>query len=155
LENLILIPSACQVAKPSIYVIIPPKEEGLGFMAKRILLVEDDPAVLRAVSYMLGKEGYEVLTASNGLDGLTKAKGESPDLLILDVMLPGIDGFEICHRLRAEPQTAQLPILMLSAKGQAADKSMGLQVGANEYLTKPVERLVLLGKIEALLGAKK
>ncbi len=124
-------------------------------MAKRILIIEDDPAVLRAMSYMLEKEGYEVLTAMNGLEGLTKAKGENPDLLILDVMLPGIDGFEICHRLRAESQTAQLPILMLSAKGQAADKSMGLQVGANEYLTKPVERLVLLGKVEALLAAKK
>jgi DNA-binding response OmpR family regulator len=124
-------------------------------MAKRILLVEDDPAVLRAVSYILGKEGYEVLTATNGLDGLSKAKGESPDLLILDVMLPGIDGYEVCHRLRSEPQTAQLPILMLSAKGQAADKATGLGVGANEYLTKPVERLALLGRVEALLGAKK
>ncbi len=123
-------------------------------MAKRILLVEDDPAVMRAMSYMLEKEGYEVLTAMNGLEGLTKVKEENPDLLILDVMLPGIDGFEVCHRLRAEPQTAQLPILMLSAKGQEADKSMGLQVGANEYLTKPVERLVFLGKVEALLGAK-
>jgi two-component system alkaline phosphatase synthesis response regulator PhoP len=124
-------------------------------MAKRILIIEDDPAVLRAISFMLEKEGYEVLTAVNGLEGLTKAKGENPDLLILDVMLPGIDGFEICHRLRAESQTAQLPILMLSAKGQAADKAMGLQVGANEYLTKPVERTVLLGKVEALLEAKK
>jgi two-component system alkaline phosphatase synthesis response regulator PhoP len=124
-------------------------------MAKRILIIEDDPAVLRAVSFILEKEGYEVLTAVNGLEGLTKAKGENPDLLVLDVMLPGIDGFEICHRLRAESQTAQLPILMLSAKGQAADKAMGLQVGANEYLTKPVERLVLLGKVEDLLKAKK
>jgi DNA-binding response OmpR family regulator len=123
-------------------------------MPKRILVIEDDPAVLRAMSFMLEKEGYEVLTAVNGLEGLTKAKGENPDLLILDVMLPGIDGFEICHRLRAEPQTARLPILMLSAKGQAADKAMGLQVGANEYLTKPVERVVLLGKVEALLSAK-
>jgi DNA-binding response OmpR family regulator len=124
-------------------------------MAKRILLVEDDPSVLRAISYMLEKEGYDVLTAMNGLEGLRKAKGENPDLLVLDVMLPGIDGFEVCHRLRAESQTAQLPILMLSAKGQAADRSMGLQVGADEYLTKPVERLVLLSKIEALLAAKK
>jgi DNA-binding response OmpR family regulator len=124
-------------------------------MAKKILLVEDDPAVLRAISFILEKEGYNVLTATDGLDGLSKAKGENPDLLVLDVMLPGIDGFEICHRLRAEPQTAQLPILMLSAKGQAADKAMGLQVGANEYLTKPVERLVLLSKIEALLTPKK
>jgi DNA-binding response OmpR family regulator len=123
-------------------------------MAKRILIIEDDPAVLRATSYILEKEGYEVLTAMNGLEGLTKAKGENPDLLVLDVMLPGIDGFEICHRLRDEPQTAQLPILMLSAKGQAADKSMGLQVGANEYLTKPVERLVLLDKVKTLLAAK-
>jgi len=126
-----------------------------GFMSKRILIIEDDPAVLRALSYMLEKEGYEVLTAMNGLEGLTRAKGENPDLLILDVMLPGIDGFEVCHRLRAEPQTARLPILMLSAKGQAADKSTGLQVGANEYLTKPVERLVLLSRVEALLEAKK
>jgi len=123
-------------------------------MAKRILLIEDDPSVLRAISYMLGKEGYDVLTAMNGLVGLRKAKEENPDLLILDVMLPGIDGFEVCHRLRAESQTAQLPILMLSAKGQAADRSTGLQVGANEYLTKPVERSVLLSKIEVLLAAK-
>jgi DNA-binding response OmpR family regulator len=124
-------------------------------MANRILIIEDDPAVLRAMSFMLEKEGYEVLTATNGLEGLNKAKGENPDLLILDVMLPGIDGFEICHRLRAESQTARLPILMLSAKGQAADKAMGLQVGANEYLTKPVERLVLLDKVKALLAAGK
>jgi len=123
-------------------------------MAKRILLIEDDPSVLRAISYMLEKEGYDVLTAMNGLVGLRKAKEENPDLLVLDVMLPGIDGFEVCHRLRTESQTAQLPILMLSAKGQAADRSTGLQVGADEYLTKPVERSVLLSKIEALLAAK-
>jgi len=124
------------------------------FIAKRILIIEDDPSVLRAISYMLGKEGYDVLTALNGLVGLRKAKEENPDLLILDVMLPGIDGFEVCHCLRAESQTAQLPILMLSAKGQKADRSTGLEVGANEYLTKPVERSVLLSKIEALLAAK-
>jgi len=124
------------------------------FIAKRILIIEDDPSVLRAISYMLGKEGYDVLTALNGLAGLRKAKEENPDLLILDVMLPGIDGFEVCHRLRAESQTAQLPILMLSAKGQEADRSTGFEVGANEYLTKPVERSVLLSKIEALLAAK-
>lgn len=123
-------------------------------MAKKILLVEDDPSVLRAISFILEKEGYQVLTAVNGLEGLRKVKEEKPDLLILDVMLPGLDGFEVCHRLRAETQTAQLPILMLSAKGQAADKAMGLQVGANEYLTKPVERSVLLSTIETLLAAK-
>ena len=124
------------------------------FIAKRILIVEDNPSVLKATSYILEKEGYEVLTAVDGLDGLKKAKEENPDLLILDVMLPGIDGFEICHSLRAEAQTAHLPILMFSAKGQETDKATGLKVGADEYLTKPVERTVLLSKVEALLAAK-
>ena len=124
------------------------------FISKRILIVEDDPSVLRATSYILEKEGYEVLTAMNGLEGLRRAKEDNPDLLILDVMLPGIDGFEICHRLRIESQTAQLPILMLSAKGQEADRSTGLKVGADEYLSKPVERSVLISKVEALLVTK-
>jgi DNA-binding response OmpR family regulator len=124
-------------------------------ISKRILIVEDDPSVLRATSYILEKEGYEVLTAQNGLEGLKKAKDSNPDLLILDVMLPGIDGFEICHSLRGEPETADLPILMFSAKGQEADKATGLKVGANFYLTKPVDRVVLLGKVADLLAAEK
>ena len=79
------------------------------------------------------------------------AKEDKPDLLILDVMLPGLDGFEICNRLRHEPQTVRLPIIMLSAKGQETDKTTGLKVGANEYLTKPVDRVVLLEKVTSLL----
>lgn len=79
--------------------------------------------------------------------------GENPpDLLILDVMLPGLDGFEICSRLRSEESTAKLPIIMLSAKGQETDKTMGLSVGANEYLTKPVDRTLLLGTITSLIA---
>ncbi len=124
------------------------------FIAKRILIVEDDPSVLRATSFILEKEGYEVLTAVDGLEGLRKAKEENPDLLILDVMLPGIDGFEICHSLRAESQTAQLPILMFSAKGQETDKATGLKVGADEYLTKPVDREVLISKVATWLSAR-
>ena len=100
---------------------------------------------------MLEREGYQVLTASNGIVGLRTVKDENPDLLILDVMLPGIDGFEICNRLRAESQTAQLPIIMLSAKGQDADRDTGLKVGANDYLTKPVDRSVLIDKVQSLL----
>lgn len=124
------------------------------FIAKRILIIEDNPSVLRATSYILEKEGYEVLTAVDGLEGLRMAKEENPDLLILDVMLPGIDGFEVCHQLRAGSQTVHLPILMFSAKGQEADKVTGLKVGADEYLTKPVERSVLISKVEALLAAQ-
>ena len=123
----------------------------MSFIAKKILIVEDNPGALRAFSYMLGKEGYEVITASDGMTGLSKAKVENPDLLILDVTLPGLDGFEVCHRLRAESQTAQLPILMLSGKGQDADRATGLEVGADDYLIKPVDRLVLISKVAALL----
>jgi DNA-binding response OmpR family regulator len=132
----------------------PGKVKGVVFIAKRILIVEDDPSVLRATSFILEKEGYEVLTAVDGLGGLKKAKEENPDLLILDVMLPGIDGFEICHSLRAEAQTAHLPILMFSAKGQETDKTTGLKVGADEYLVKPVDREVLISKVATWLSAK-
>lgn len=123
-------------------------------MNKKILVIEDDPSILRLIKYTLEREGYQVLTASNGLEGLRKAKREEPDLTILDVMLPGIDGFEICHRLRAEPQTAQLPILMLSAKTQEKDKVAGFKVGADDYLTKPVHPSEIVSRVETLLAPK-
>jgi DNA-binding response OmpR family regulator len=119
---------------------------------KKILIVEDDPSFSRAINHIIQKEGYDVITASNGMAGLRMAKGENPDLLILDVMLPGLDGFEICSQLRQDPLTEKLPIIMLSAKGQEIDKTTGLKVGANEYLTKPVDRALLLEKITSLLG---
>ena len=121
-------------------------------MPKKILIVEDDPSFSRAINHIVEKEGYEVITASNGMTGLRMAKEENPDLLILDVMLPGLDGFEICSRLRQDPPTTELPIIMLSAKGQEADKTTGLKVGANEYLTKPVDRTLLLEKVTSLLA---
>lgn len=120
-------------------------------ITKKILIVEDDPSFSRAINHIIEKEGYEVITASNGMAGLRMAKGENPDLLILDVMLPGLDGFEICHQLRQDPLTENLPIIMLSAKGQEIDRTTGLKVGANEYLTKPVDRALLLEKITSLL----
>lgn len=93
-----------------------------------------------------------MLTATNGLEGLDKARNSSPDLLTLDVMLPGMDGFEVCDRLRNDPETANLPVIMLSAKGQDVDKSAGSRAGADEYLTKPVDRAVLIKKVETLLA---
>jgi len=123
-------------------------------MNERILVIEDDPGALRLAQYVLQYEGYEVLTATNGLAGLKKARSEQPDLVILDVMLPGVDGFEICHRLRAEPQTAQLPILMLSAKAQAVDLAMGLKVGADDYLSKPTDAAEIIRRVKKLLAGK-
>jgi len=123
-------------------------------MSKKILVIEDDPGSLRLTQYTLEHKGYEVLTASNGLEGLKKAQNEGPDLIILDVMLPGIDGFEICHHLRAEPQTAKLPILMLSAKAREVDKDTGHKVGADDYLTKPASPSEIIDKVESLLAQK-
>jgi two-component system alkaline phosphatase synthesis response regulator PhoP len=124
-------------------------------MVKKILVIEDDPATSRLVDYSLRHEGYEVLTASNGLEGIRKAHAEAPDLIILDVMLPGMDGFEICHRLRAEPDTARLPILMLSAKAQEIDRDTGLKVGADDYLSKPAAPAEIVSRVEKLLAKKR
>ena len=124
-------------------------------MEKKILVIEDDPGTLRLMVYTLQHEGYQVITAANGLDGLRRALNEKPDLVVLDVMLPGIDGFEICHRLRADPQTAHLPILMLSGKSQEVDKATGLKVGADDYLTKPVAPSETASRVRTLLAQKK
>ena len=123
-------------------------------MNSKILVVEDDPGALRLISYTLQAEGYEVITATNGLQGLRKAQNDKPDLVVLDVMLPGIDGFEICHRLRADPGTARLPIMMLSAKARETDKTTGLNVGADDYLTKPADPSDIVSHIKALLAKK-
>ena len=124
-------------------------------MVKKILVIEDDPATSRLVEYSLKHEGFQVFNAANGLDGIRKALNEAPDLIILDVMLPGLDGFEICHRLRSEPDTANLPILMFSAKAQEMDKNTGLLVGADDYLTKPASPTDIVSHVEALLAKKK
>jgi len=121
-------------------------------IAKRILMVDDEAGFSRAIKYALEKEGYEVLTASNGLQGLMTAQKEDIDLLILDVMLPGLDGYEVCNRLRSNPKTSKLPIIMLSAKGQDVDRTTGLTVGANEYISKPVENTTLIARIASWLG---
>jgi len=123
-------------------------------MSKKILVVEDDPGTVRLIKDCLQQEGYQVLTAPNGLEGIKKAKGEGPDLIILDVLLPGVDGFEICHRLRAEPQTARLPVLMLSAKAREIDKATGLKMGADDYITKPAAPSEIVNRVESLLAKK-
>ncbi|MEO0250196.1 MAG: response regulator [candidate division WOR-3 bacterium] len=123
-------------------------------MAKKILVIEDDPAITRLVDYSLKHEGYDVITASNGLEGIRKAKYETPDLVILDVMLPGMDGFEICHRLRSDAATEKLPILMFSAKAQEMDRTTGMKVGADDYLPKPAAPAEIVSRVEKLLARR-
>lgn len=99
--------------------------------ARKVLIVEDETSILMALEDDLTLDGFEVETASDGLTGLRKATESEPDLVILDVMLPGLDGFEVCRRLRAEG--VQVPILMLTAKSQEVDKVLGLELGADDY----------------------
>jgi len=124
-------------------------------MNKKILVTEGDPVSLRLLVYTLQHEGYQVLTTANGLEGLRKAVKEKPALVILDVMLSGIDGFEVCHRLRTEPQTGQLPILMLSASGEEIDKSAWLNAGADDYVSMPWHLRELVTKVATLLEREK
>lgn len=114
----------------------------------RLLIVEDEPTLLDTLKYNLERQGYDVVTASDGVQALSIAKEEQPDLVILDVMLPGLDGFEVCRILRQE---MSLPILMLTAKDEEVDKIVGLEVGADDYLTKPFSMRELLARVRAHL----
>ena len=115
----------------------------------RILIVEDEPSILMALEDDLTREGYVVLTAADGQTGLRTAKREQPDLIMLDVMLPGMDGFEVCRRIREEG--LRMPILMLTAKSQEVDKVLGLELGADDYVTKPFSPREIQARVKALL----
>ncbi|MEX2281268.1 MAG: response regulator transcription factor [Gemmatimonadota bacterium] len=115
----------------------------------RVLVVEDDPAILRGLCDALALERYEVISATTGTDGLRLLRGRRPDLVILDAMLPGIDGFELCRTARAEGIT--MPIVMLTARGLEADRVKGLDLGADDYVTKPFSLPELLARVRAQL----
>ncbi len=122
-------------------------------MGERILIVEDDPSILRGLQLNLGMEGYTVRSAMDGETGLELARTESPDLLVVDVMLPRMDGLTLVRELRrTDPD---LPVLILSAKGQESDKVAGLQFGADDYMVKPFGLKELLARIEALLRRRR
>jgi len=114
----------------------------------RILAVEDDPTLLEVIAYNLKKEGYGVLTASDGVQAVDKARAAKPDLMLLDIMIPGLDGLEVCRILRKE---TGVPIIMLTAKSEEIDKVIGLEIGADDYITKPFGMRELLARIKAML----
>ena len=117
-------------------------------MTQKILIVEDEVSLLESLAYTLTRQSYKVLEAADGYQALSVARQEKPDLLILDVMLPGIDGFEVCRILRQEMSQ---PILMLTARDDEVDKVVGLEMGADDYLTKPFSMRELLARVKALL----
>jgi two-component system alkaline phosphatase synthesis response regulator PhoP len=125
-------------------------------MAGKVLVVEDDPAALRLIGFTLESAGYEVISAANGIEGLRKAQEEAPDLLVLDLMLPGIDGYEVCHRLRSGPagRERRLPILMLTAKSQETDRAMAEKMGVDRYLCKPATPEEITAAVHSLVSQR-
>lgn len=121
-------------------------------MTRKLLIADDEPNILISLEYLLKREGYQVTVARDGQEALDAVGRECPDLLLLDVMMPGKTGFEVCQALRADERHADLPILMLTAKGRETDVAKGLALGANAYMTKPFSTRELVDKVRAMLG---
>ena len=119
--------------------------------AQKILLVDDEPDILEILEYNLRKEGYEVVTADNGEEGLLRAEEESPDLIVLDIMMPVMDGVEVCRKLRADPRYDNTVITFLTAREEDYSQIAALDTGGDDYITKPISPRVLLSRVKALL----
>jgi DNA-binding response OmpR family regulator len=122
---------------------------------EKILVVDDEEDILELVRYNLAKEGYRLACVTSGEQALREAKEGSPDLILLDLMLPGLDGLDVCRRLKSDPVTSVIPIIMLTAKGEEADIVTGLELGAEDYVTKPFSPRVLLARLKACLRRKR
>jgi phosphate regulon transcriptional regulator PhoB len=120
-------------------------------MSSRVLIVEDEPDIRDLVVHHLKREGYQVSAASSGEEALRQVQAAPPDLVLLDLMMPAMDGLEVCRRLRQDPATASLPIVMLTAKGDEVDRVLGLEIGADDYIVKPFSPKELLARVRAVL----
>lgn len=118
---------------------------------EKILIVDDEKDIVKMIDYNLKKEGFRTVLAYDGEEAIDLAKRDNPDLIILDLMLPGIDGLEVCKTLKKENKTARIPIIMLTAKAQEADKIVGLELGADDYVTKPFSPRELIARVKAVL----
>ncbi|MBT3017295.1 MAG: response regulator [gamma proteobacterium symbiont of Clathrolucina costata] len=123
-------------------------------MTKTILIVDDEPNIVLSVEYLMKREGYQVMTANDGQVAIDMIADTRPDLLILDVMMPRKNGFEVCREIRADPALSGLPILMLSAKGREAEIKKGISLGADAYITKPFSTHDLVDKVNQLLQSR-
>lgn len=118
---------------------------------KRILVVDDEEDILELLKYNLNREGYQVVSASSGETCLQKVASEKPDLIVLDLMLPGIDGLDVTKNLKSDSHTKHIPIIMLTAKGEEADIVTGLELGADDYITKPFSPRILIARVRAVI----
>jgi len=122
-------------------------------MSKRVMLIEDEPNIIEAISFILSREGLSVETHSDGTTANDKLRASTPDLLILDVMLPGKSGYDILRELREEAGTAELPVLMLTARGQTRDREIALEAGVSRFMTKPFSNADMLAAVRDLTAA--
>jgi len=121
----------------------------------KILVVDDEVYILHILDFSLGAEGFEVLSANNGELAVEKAKIEKPDLIVLDIMMPVLDGYETCRRLKQDTETKDIPVILLTAKGRDVDKRLGYEVGAVDYIVKPFSPSRLIERIEEIIGCRK
>ena len=120
-------------------------------MGKQVLVIEDEPNIIEAISFILSRDGWEVKTHSNGHDAVDVARARRPDLIVLDVMLPGKSGFDILHEIRADAALGQVPVLMLTARGQKKDREIAERAGASRYMTKPFSNVDFLDAVRELV----
>jgi len=118
----------------------------------KILVVDDEIYIVHILDFSLGIEGYEVMTALDGEQALAKVEQDKPDLIVLDIMMPKLDGYETCKALKSNPGTKDIPVILLSAKGRNVDQKVGFEVGADDYITKPFSPRKLVERINAILG---
>ena len=121
-------------------------------MAKKVLICDDEPYIIESLSYVAKREGFEVIIAEDGEEGLNKAKAVNPDLIFLDVMMPKKSGFEVCEQLKKDENTKGIYIIILTARGEESDERRGIEVGADEYITKPFSPRKLSARLHEILG---
>jgi DNA-binding response OmpR family regulator len=121
----------------------------------KILVVDDEVYILQILEFSLGAEGFDVITANNGELAVEKATQMQPDLIVLDIMMPVLDGYETCRRLKRQAETKNIPVILLTAKGREADKRLGFEVGAADYIVKPFSPSRLISRIEEIIGCRK
>jgi two-component system alkaline phosphatase synthesis response regulator PhoP len=117
----------------------------------KVLVVDDEEYIQHILNFSFCAEGYEVVTASDGEEGVSKARDEKPDIIVMDIMMPKMDGYEACKQIKTDPQTKDIPVILLTAKGRDADRKLGIEVGADDYVVKPFSPGRLIERVEGIM----